>query len=252
MKRKFFCEHYNIGIYYSEASPFDIEKLRQVVKKYEVTKTNVTDFYGWGKWVNGGAWITTKQGPIDLIYRNTEQVLKTIKNLKEGLWENDFEQQPPYGFSSLIYMAETDLCITLYDPQGIIKSIKKEVQQYPVKLKENIVAQSLWSAEFTIWQSQKFVKYNDIYNISGCLTRAVKNIVNALSAINECYLLGDKRAIQKLTEAKSCPKNFKEKIESILFLNKENLNTNINNLIELHKEVVELSGSYKPFFQLKE
>jgi hypothetical protein len=57
-----------------------------------------------GTWVNGGAWIQTSSGQVDFLYRNLEQVTATITKAKNGEWENDFEQQPPYGFSSVIYL----------------------------------------------------------------------------------------------------------------------------------------------------
>src|SRR5450631_2447526 len=58
---------------------------------------------------------------------------------------------PPYGFSSMIYLAETQTCIPLSDLNNLIASLKKDIQYYPVKLKESVIQQSLWSAEFAIW-----------------------------------------------------------------------------------------------------
>jgi predicted nucleotidyltransferase len=240
----------DIGIYYSSEHPFSIEDIHMVANKYSVTKNlTITNFYEWGPWVNGGAWIQTSCGKVDFLYRNLEKVAATIEKAKNGHWENDFGQQPPYGFSSMIYLAETQSCIPLYDPNHLIASLKEDILQYPVKLKESVIQQSLWSAEFTIWHAEYFFsKSGDIYNTMGCLTRALKNIVTALFAINEIYPLGDKRALAVLDKAKQCPKQLKEKIDAILVLNKKKINDNIDLLKRLFKETVALAKDYYKVF----
>lgn len=96
----------DIGIYYSEQNPFDIKEIKRVAEKYaDHELPTVTGFYEWGLWVNGGAWINTVNGEVDFLYKNIDQIAKTIDNAKNGIWENNFEQQPPYGFSSIIFLA---------------------------------------------------------------------------------------------------------------------------------------------------
>jgi hypothetical protein len=240
----------DIGIYYSTTDPFSIDDIRTIASKYSVAgDITVTNFYEWGPWVNGGAWIQASCGQIDFIYRNLEQVSTTIEKAKKGEWENHFEQQPPYGFSSDIYLAEISSSISLYDPQGHISHLKKEVQIYPEKLKRSVISQSLWSAEFAIWHAEYFFSKNkDIYNIAGCLTRATKNIAAALFAINEIYPLGDKRAINILEKAPKCPNDLGKKVENTLALNKKIPNKNVELLKNLFDETVKLAGEYYRVF----
>jgi len=242
----------DIGIYYSNSNPFDIEKIRQLAEKYSATEPpTVTNFYEWGPWVNGGAWITTEKGEVDFLYKNIDQISATIDNAKNGIWENNFEQQPPYGFSSIIFLAETQSSIVLYDPDGVIKTLKESVSQYPKKLKQSVVQQSLWSAEITIWQAEKFALKNDVYNTVGCLTRAAKNIVTALFAINEIYPMGDKRAIDIIEQANHKPINLTKKINEILCCNNSKIIDIVIKLKELFKETVDLTqGAYKSYYKL--
>ncbi|HTS45362.1 MAG TPA: nucleotidyltransferase domain-containing protein [Puia sp.] len=244
----------DIGIYYYDKNPFRINDIKSIAKKYATNDDQtVTGFYEWGPWVNGGAWIETASGKVDFLYRNIEQVRSTIDKAKKGELENHFEQQPPYGFSSVIYLGETRNCIPFYDPDEIISKLKSEVQVYPIKLKETIIQQSLWSAEFTIWHADYFLKKQDIYNTMGCLTRAVKNIVNTLFALNEIYQIGDKRAIEILEKTEKHPQHLKEKIENILCANKNEINNHLHALKKLFRETIELSdGLYKPYYKLKE
>lgn len=77
-----------------------------------------------------------KQSKVDFIYRNLEQVTTTIQKAKNGEWENHFEQQPPYGFSSIIYLAEINTCISLYDPDAFISLIKSLFKETVILAKD--------------------------------------------------------------------------------------------------------------------
>ncbi len=242
----------DIGIYYSEFKPFDIENIREVAKKVSYSEQpTVTGFYEWGPWVNGGAWINTASGEVDFLYKNIEQIRRTIDNAQKGIWENNFEQQPPYGFSSIIFLSETQNSLSLYDPDGVIKNLKESVKEYPPKLKQSVVQQSLWSAEFTIWQAEKFASKNEVFNVVGCLTRATKDIVNALFSINELYPMGDKRAISILEQSKKRPETLALKIDNILCCDRNTLIDNVSHLKSLFDETLTFAkGMYKPFYKL--
>lgn len=101
----------DIGLYYREASPFLINQVRSIAESISVPGAipTVTDFYGWGPWVNGGAWIDTRTGRVDLIYRSLEHVERVIEEGCRGLWHHNFDQQPPYGFRSVVYFGETQI-----------------------------------------------------------------------------------------------------------------------------------------------
>ena len=244
----------DLGIYYSEENPFNIDDIKLIAKRYAVTEdTTVTGFYEWGPWVNGGAWIKTASGKVDFIYRNIQQVSRTIERAKNGEWETHFEQQPPYGFTSIIYLGETSCCLPLFDPHKLIAKLKDDVKTYPPKLKAAVVQFSLWSVEFTIWHAEYFYKNQDVYNLMGCLTRGVKNIVNALFAINELYPLGDKRAIDILDSVGKVPLNLKEKVENVLCAHKDTIHKNIEALQVLFDDTARLNTTgYKPSYKLKD
>ncbi|SKA06135.1 protein of unknown function [Chitinophaga eiseniae] len=241
----------DIGIYYHADKPYSIEDIRSTVARYAVSPATVTGFYEWGPWVNGGAWTMTTAGKVDFLYRNIQQVQETIDKALRGVWENHFEQQPPYGFSSVIYLAEVNICRPLYDPAGVLAAWKEMVSVYPPALKETIIRESLWSADFTLWQTAGFAEKQDVYNTVGCLARAMKNIMAALFAINERYPLGDKRVMAQLQGAGKLPVDLQEKVEAALCVSRATITANVERLKALHQEVVQLSdGLYKPLYQL--
>src|ERR1700692_1873320 len=48
----------DVGLYYFEHSPFDIEAIRKIARQFASNgEPTVTRFYEWGPFVNGGAWI---------------------------------------------------------------------------------------------------------------------------------------------------------------------------------------------------
>ncbi len=89
----------DIGLYYHEAQPFSIADIRRTAESISADRApTVTDFYEWGAWVNGGAWIHTAQGKVDFLYRSLEHVQRTIDEAQQGITHHDYNQQPPYRF----------------------------------------------------------------------------------------------------------------------------------------------------------
>ena len=139
----------------------------------------------------------------------------------------------------------------MYDPEEIIKKLKEDVEQYPQQLKQSVIQQSLWAAEFTIWQAGSFAAKADVYNAVGSLTRGLKNIVTALFALNEIYPIGDKRAVTIPEGSNAKPSQLSEKIDSILCADKDTLSNSVIRLRSLFDETVQLAeGKYKPFYNL--
>ena len=90
----------DVGLYYRDASPFPIDRLRSIAESVCLPGSipTVTGFYEWGPWVNGGAWIQTPTGKVDFLYRSLEHVKTVIEEGCRGVCRHDFDQQPPYGF----------------------------------------------------------------------------------------------------------------------------------------------------------
>lgn len=207
----------DIGIYYFEEAPFNIESIRNIANQFSLNdQAIVTGFYEWGPWVNGGAWIETSAGKVDFIYRNIKQVQQVLTDAANGIWHHHYDQQPPFGFRSVIYLAEINICQPLFDPGNIIQALKKEVAVYPSKLKQTIISDALWLAEFSLLQCEPFARAGDVYNTAGCFTRIANYLVHALFAINEAYPLGDKRAMTILASLEYCPKDLKDVLDKVL------------------------------------
>ena len=89
----------DLGLYYLKADPFAITEIRRIADSVATQgATTVTDFYVWGPWVNGGAWIHTDAGKVDFLYRNLNQVQQTIEEAQQGRVSHHDDPQPAYGF----------------------------------------------------------------------------------------------------------------------------------------------------------
>ena len=205
----------DIGLYYREASPFSVERVRSVAEGICVPGTTpvVTDFYGWGPWVNGGAWIQTPTGKVDFLYRNLDQVQRVIDEGRRGISRHDYDQQPPFGFRSVVYFGETFICVPLYDPEAEIARIKKAVGKYPENLRRGVIQDSLWNAEFSLLLCPNFENAGDVYNAVGCMTRIAQFLVQALFALNEKYFVTDKYATRLVGQFALRPHDFTARLD---------------------------------------
>ncbi len=235
----------DIGIYYFEHEPFEIAAIRGVAEAIALQPPTVTGFYGWGAWVNGGAWIQTTAGKVDFIYRNLDQVTNTIAEAEEGVTRHDYDQQPVFGYYSVAYLAETQICWPLWDPDGLIAGLKRRVARYPSRLKERIISDSLWSAEFGIIHARGYASSGDVYATAGCLARIASNLTQGLFAMNEQYFLNDKKAIEALAAFASLPADYVERLTRLLAhvgSTSTELMSSVGELELLWKDVVTLAG----------
>jgi len=237
----------DLGLYYSEASPFLIEEIQRMARQYaDGTPPIVTDFYEWGPWVNGGAWIQTPVGKVDFLYRSIEHVERTIQEAMQGAYQRHYDQQPTFGFYNIIYLAETSICVPLFDPQGVLARLKQAVAVYPSTLQQTIVGATLWGAEFAFFFAHKFAAVADVYNTVGCLSRIADHLTQALFALNKTYFLSDKRVLEEIARFEHCPFAYGERISGVLACpgdTTEQLSTAVTKLQTLWQEVVELAGA---------
>lgn len=242
----------DLGLYYRPAAPYEIESITQIARSMATIPPTVTGFYEWGAWVNGGAWVHTATGKVDFLYRNLDHVERTISEAEQGIVHHDYPQQPPYGFYSVIYLAETQVCRPLFDPAGTIQALKERVRIYPAALRERIVNDNLWSAEFTLLHARAFAAQGDVYNTAGCLARMAANLTQVLFALNRRYFISDKHAMAEIGGFTTKPTAYTQDLTAILAApgsDTSALAHTVAAMENLWQQVVVLAdGSYRPRF----
>jgi Domain of unknown function (DUF4037)/Nucleotidyltransferase domain len=244
----------DMSVYYPEIAPFSIEEIRRVAHTVAPhSHPTVTGFHEWGPWVNGGVWLTVGDTKVDLLYRNIDQVEHTIIEAVSGVWHHDFDQQPTFGFRSVIYLAEIMSGLPLYDPHHRLAALRHQVERYPGALKYTIISDSLWSAEFTLQFARDFARKQDVYNTVGCLTRIASSLTQALFALNETYFLNDKQALGVLDNFTQVPARYRSRVEETLARpgrTADELSASVEAFESLWRDVTALAAdSYKPKFR---
>lgn len=239
----------DLGLYYIEHDPFAIADIRRVAERIAVQPPVVTEFYEWGPWVNGGAWIPTRAGKVDFLYRNVNHVQRVIADAQQGRVELHFAQQPPFGFYSVIYLAETHVAVPLHDPEDLLGALKKTVVSYPSALKQTILREYLWGVEFTLLFARDFAARHEVYNVAGCLTRALSYLTQVLFALNETYFISDKGAIATVAAFPIAPPRYAERVEEVLAhpgSTTQELSRTVALLESLFRDAVKCAPDYQP------
>lgn len=208
----------DLGIFYSEADPFSIQSIRALANEVnDASEPVVTDFYGWGPWINGGAWLTIGGQRVDLLYRSLEQIERVIADAEAGRYEVHYAQQPPFGYFSGTFLGDIAVCVPLFDPEARLDLLKRRVARYPEALRRAIVQNCLWMAEFGLAAfAPKFAARSDSYGTAACLCAAVNQLVMALFALNRQYLINDKTALAEIAEFERAPREFGPRVQRTL------------------------------------
>ena len=241
----------DLGIYYSEKFSPSIANIKELAKRFDnAHDCVVTDFYEWGPWVNGGAWIHTKSGKIDWLYRNIDQVNRVLEDAHHGRFAWDYRQQPPYGFFSVTYLADIQHNIVLYDPKGICIGLKTAVQQYPESLRQTLIQEHLWSVEFSLLAAKKFANRDCVYATVGCMTRIAAELTQALFALNKVYFVTEKGSMETIDTFSLRPDEYAGRLSAILS-HPGHGNTLVHSLQKLEKIAREVIVLAHPLYQPK-
>lgn len=207
----------DLGIYYGEAEPFEIARIRALAGEWnDEPDPVVTDFYEWGRWVNGGAWLCIDGQQVDLLYRELGKLERTIDDCLRGEVEIDWPQQPPAGFHSQVYLGELHICRPLLDRAGALAGLKRRVDRYPAALGKALVSKRLQLADFTLAHARKSAGRADVLNTVTCLTRSLICLNHVIFALNEAWFLNDKTALAEISGFRTGPPGYAERVGGLL------------------------------------
>lgn len=238
----------DLGLLYREAAPFAIERVRALAAEVnDGPSPVVTDFWAWGPWVNGGAWLRVGGQRVDLLYRSVEHLERVIADAQAGKFELHHGQQPPFGFLSTTYLGEVAVCVPLFDPSGVVAELKRRVAVYPEPLRRALVQSYLWASEFTLESfAPKFAERGDALGAAGCLTRVAHHLVLVLFALNRRHLLNDKTALAEIEGFPQAPRDFAPRVTRLLARlgeTRQELARSVDAASRLVAETVDLCGA---------
>lgn len=192
---------------------------------------------------HGGAWLQVGGTPVDLLYRELGQVIRTIDECRAGRPAIHYQPGHPHGFYTHIYMGEVHYGLPLHDPEGALRSLKEVAKDYPPRLKQALLQIGLWEARFALDTCRKSALRGDAFYVAGCLFRCAACMVQALFALNERYLVNEKGSVEAADSLPLRPPGFREVIGSVLARpgkRPEELESSIKRLEDLLEALKEL------------
>ena len=208
---------YDIGLYFSAASRLDTTWLREAMRKHvdDPDSFDVTEIGDWGPWIIGGAWLTIEGRKVDLLYRDTDGVARVIDECRAGQIGMHYQPGHPHGFCSAIWMGEVALCEPLHDPTAKIRRLKAATSPYPMALRTALIRRFRWEILFSIENAELAISRGDQTHIAGCAYRALACAGQILFAVNECYLINEKGAMEQAATFPLTVPNLMERVASI-------------------------------------
>jgi predicted nucleotidyltransferase len=235
----------DLGIYYHPHSRPDITAVRQLAQELDDRHTaeTITDFGGWGPWINGGGWLEIEGERVDWIYRDLALVNQVIDDCRAGCATCYYQPGHPHGFHNYIYMGELYFCQILYDPEGTLAALKALTMNYPPHLKRALIDKYLWEAIFSLDTSSKPATRSDTFYVSGTLFRCAAALTQVLFALNEQYCINEKGALKAVETLPRHPDGFSKTVIDVLAQpghNTAQLRASIQQFRELIQAVQEL------------
>ena len=122
-----------------------------------------------------------------------------------------------------IFASNIVYSLILYDPNGLIKKTKKELEVYPEEKKKQNILQIYdkmgWFSE-AVWHH--YLKKN--YDIESVFSKFfAMQALKILFPLNQVYLKSDKHIFEQVEELKEKPPNFIEKCLSLMWFKNQNV-----------------------------
>ena len=182
----------DLAIYYDPARRPDPGELRSLAREVDDCHPDdvVTDFGGWGPWINGGAWLTVGGVRVDWLYRDLARVAEVIAECEAGR--------------------------ALVDPRDAFAALQARTRPYPSRLRDALVRQHLWDAGFALENAVQPAARGDTVFVAGCLHRCAACLLQVVFAVNRCYMLHEKRALQIAATLDHVPEGFAATLTDVL------------------------------------
>lgn len=206
----------DIGIYY-DVSTLDIDILNKAAQTVddEHRENLIVPPGGWGKWSNGGGWLTIDGCPVDFILRDMERVKKIIEEGRNGVVTAHYQTGHPHAYINVMYMGELAVSKVLWEKGNNISAMKRIANLYPIELQKELTRLFSFEAEFSLWLAEKSIDKDDIYYVTAHLVRSISALNQVLFALNKEYCLNEKKAVKMIDKFDIHPMDYKTKVDGI-------------------------------------
>jgi hypothetical protein len=208
----------DLGIFYDPARPPALGVLQALATELDDRHPDapLTDFGGWGPWINGGGWLTVRGVRVDWLYRDVAKVAHVIDECEAGRPACHCQPGYGHGFHTHIYMAEVHYGRAHVDRDGTFATLHARTVPYPPRLREALIHRNTWEAGFMVENARKPAQRGDTFFVAACLLRSAACLLQALFAVNRCYFLHEKRALEIAASFALAPAGFATTVAATL------------------------------------
>ena len=206
----------DIGIYYRREG-IDYERLNKIAAELDDAhrESLICKEGGWGCWVNCGGWLVINGCHVDLILRDWARVREIIRSTEAGAHSCHYQTGHPHAFLDVMYRGELASCRVLYAKGEEFLSAKRQAETYPSALKKSLTEFFLFEAGFSCSFAEKYAESGDPYYFTGHLFRSVSALNQVLFALNEKWLLNEKKAVLRIGGFPLRPAGYPERVAEI-------------------------------------
>jgi hypothetical protein len=204
----------DLGLYYRGG--LGVASLRRLADELADEVLGLAEPGGWGRWVDGGAWLVVDGVRVDWIYRDLDRAAAIWADCQAGRYEIGVQAGHPLGFYSHAYPAEIALCRVLADPSGELTALREATRRYPDALAAALVA-ATWEPDLLLYGAESHgVATDDVFFIAGCLYRTIGVLAHALHAHHRSWVTHEKRLIDTAGRLRDAPREFAGRAHGIL------------------------------------
>ncbi len=228
----------DIGLYYDKET-IDLSLLEKKVQELDQEhRENLLAKPGeWGKWVDGGCWLMIDDLPVDFILRDVSRVEKAIQECRKGIVTPHYQTGHPHAYFNVMYMGELAVSKLLWNKGDEIRRLKSIAEDYPAKLRKEIIHLFSFEAGFSLMLAEKNVARDDVFYVVAHLVRSISALNQVLFALNEQYCINEKKAVKMIDTFNIHPDSYKNKVDAIFSFAGTDLSGACNHLKELINEV---------------
>lgn len=246
----------DLGLAYDGDHPFSIAELAAAARELDDRHLEglVTPIGAWGAGVNGGGWLLIDGNHVDFLYRDVNRVRDVIERCIAGQPDAIYQLGHPIGFQTQIYVGETHFCRPIYDRAGKLAELKKQVADYPEKMRAALVRKHLFDSAFHLEIAAKPAARGDIAYVAQCLATATGFLTLVLFALNREFFMNEKNAFPQSAGFAIRPPHLHESVTKILGAlgnDAASLAGGVDAICEVHRELAKLCRSEMPEAELE-
>jgi predicted nucleotidyltransferase len=175
---------WDLGLYYRGRQPFDPNELRRLGHP-----GHVAELGDWGPIMDGGAWLTIDDTPIDGLFRDLDRVERWIDDADQGRFQVLTQNGYIVGAPTYLPVGELALC----------RPITGELPRpaFPDQLAATACTRWLGRASVCLMFARGHAHLGDVVACSGMLVQAALCVAHARLADRHEWVLNEKRLVRR-------------------------------------------------------